>query len=100
MFDKITLLTRTMLNTKTQEHEIICACGLVSNKFNLEKASTPTSVKSAQQVYESYFCALIQPSSDTFSYDIPASLKNYQHKFKIELCSSERALLAFLLCKI
>jgi DNA polymerase alpha subunit A len=31
----LTLLTRTMLNTKTQEHEIICACGLVSNKLYL-----------------------------------------------------------------
>ncbi len=31
----LTLLTRTMLNTKTQEHEIICACGLVSTKLYL-----------------------------------------------------------------
>ena len=78
-----------MLNTKTQEHEIICACGLVSNKFYLEKATTPTTVKSSQQVYESYFCALTKPSSGTFPYDLPATLKNYQQKFKIELCSSE-----------
>lgn len=33
----LTLLTRTMLNTKTQEHEIICACGLVSTKLYLGK---------------------------------------------------------------
>lgn len=99
----LTLLTRTMLNTKTQEHEIVCACGLVSTKFSLDKSTMPSTVKaSAQspQVYESYFCALTKPSSGTFPYDLQQTIKAYQNKFKIELCGSERALLAFLLCKI
>ena len=42
----LTLLTRTMLNTKTQEPEIMSACGLISTKFYLEKVSIPTTLKS------------------------------------------------------
>ena len=102
----LTLYTRTMLNTKTQEHEIVCVCGLISSKFYLEKATMPTTIKSTivnmpnQPLYEAYFCALTKPSNAVFPYDLQALIKNYQQKFKIELCSSERALLAFLLCKI
>jgi DNA polymerase alpha subunit A len=40
----LSLSIKTMLNTKTQEHEIICACGLVSNKFYLEKAASANNV--------------------------------------------------------
>lgn len=102
----LTLYTRTMLNTKTQEHEIVCVCGLVSTKFYLEKATMPTTIKatnvqiSTPPLYESYFCALTKPSNAVFPYDLQNVIKNYQQKFKIELCGSERALLAFLLCKI
>ena len=85
----LTLLTRTMLNTKSQEHEIVCAAGLVSSKFYLDKAtasSSPGASKQQQQqpglnLYDSYFCALTKPSN-------------------AKLCGSERALLAYLLCKI
>ena len=100
----LTLLTRTMLNTKTQEHEIVSVCGLVSTKFYLEKATMPTTIKNPQiaapPLYESYFCALTKPSNAVFPYDLQTLIKNYQQKFKIELCGSERALLAYLLCKI
>ena len=102
----LTLLTRTMLNTKTQEHEIVSVCGLASNKFYLEKATMPTTIKNtnpqinAPPLYESYFCALTKPSNAVFPYDLQNLIKNYQNKFKIELCGSERALLAYLLCKI
>lgn len=96
----LTLLSRTMLNNKTHEHEIICACGLVSHKFHLDKATPASGAKTQQGLYEQYFCALTKPSNGTFPYDLQTVLKQYSSKFKIELCGSERALLAYLLCKI
>jgi DNA polymerase alpha subunit A len=96
-----------MLNTKTQEHEIVCVCGLVSTKFYLEKATMPTTIKNTQNLqitqtplYESYFCALTKPSTAVFPYDLQNVVKSYQQKFKIEICASERALLAYFLGKI
>jgi DNA polymerase alpha subunit A len=92
-----------MLNTKTQEHEIVSACGLISTKFYLEKATMPTTLKSqtpTPALYESYFCALTKPSNGVFPYDLKNMIKSMQQKFKIELCESERALLAYLLCKV
>lgn len=98
----LTLFLRTMLNTKTQEHEIVTACGLVSQKFHMEKATMPSTTKKdpSKDLYESYFCALTKPATGTFPYDLQTALKNIQDKFKIELCGSERALLAYLLVKI
>jgi len=98
----VTLLIRTMLNTKTQEHEIVNACGLVSHKFYLDKATMPTTFRNSNEkpIYESYFCALTKPTTGAFPYDLPNMLKNIQQKFRIELCGSERELLSYLLCKI
>ena len=99
----MTVLIKTMLNSKTQEHEIVCACALVSNKFYLDKATMPTTIKTQAQappLYDSYFCAITKPSSCTFPYDFQATLKTLQQKFRIEVCGSERALLAFMLCKM
>ena len=88
----LTLLTRTMLNTKSQEHEIVCAAGLVSSKQQQQQPGL--------NLYDSYFCALTKPSNAVFPYDLPNVIKSMQSKFRIELCGSERALLAYLLCKI
>lgn len=98
----LTLMTKTMLNTKTQEHEIVTACGLCSHKFYMEKATMPSTVKTSVQkpLYETYFCALTKPAAGSFPYDLQNTLKSLQEKFRIELCGSERALLAYLLCKI
>ena len=64
----LTLFLRTMLNAKTQEHEIVTACGLCSQKFYMEKATMPSTMKGANQdpsknLYESYFCALSKPTT-------------------------------------
>jgi DNA polymerase alpha subunit A len=99
----LTFLMRTTLNARTQEHEIICVCGLVTQKFGLDKgaASQSNAKQQAQsQLYDSYFCALAKPSHAVFPYDMQNTIKQMQSKFKIEMCGSERALLAFLLCKI
>ena len=98
----LSLLLKTMLNTKNQEHEIIMACGLVSNKFHLEKATNSNSNAKNQpvQMFDSYFCALTKPSGGVLPYDFEKHVKSMQHKLKIELHPSERALLAYLLCKI
>lgn len=98
----LTLIMRTTLNVKSQEHEIVCVCGLISHKFHLEKATMPTTIKGATQpaLYDSYFCALSKPTSAVFPYDLQNMLKSIQNKFRVEVCGSERAMLAFLLCKI
>lgn len=62
----LTLLLRTVLNPKTQEHEIVCAAGLVMNKFYLEKATTPSTIQKQPLLYDSYFCALSKPSQVRF----------------------------------
>ena len=59
----LTLIMRTVLNAKTQEHEIVCAAGLVSSKFYIEKATPPSSNKQQSAIYDSYFCALSKPSN-------------------------------------
>ena len=94
----LTFIIKTALNKKTQEHEIICACGLINTKFYLDKTSTLTSTSS--QLYDSYFCALSKPSNIIFPFDFNNILQNLQNKFKIEVCSTERALLGYVLCKI
>jgi DNA polymerase alpha subunit A len=101
----LTLLMKTTLNAKTQENEIVCACGLVTQKFGLDKATTVSSGFKQQQqqqgqLYDSYFCGFTKPSHAVFPYDIHNLIKQVQSRFKIELCGSERALLAFLLCKV
>lgn len=94
----LTIILRTVLNQKSKEHEIVCACGMISHKFYLEKATMPTTMKSV--LHDSYFCALTKPSHGSFPHDLQAMIKNIQGKFRVEMCGSERALLAFLLCKI
>lgn len=100
----LTLIIKTMLNTKTQEHEIVTACGLCSQKFYMEKATMPSTLKTSgdpsKNLYETYFCALTKPTTGAFPYDLQNTIKSLQDKFRIELCGSERALLAYLLCKI
>ncbi|CAF0727616.1 unnamed protein product [Brachionus calyciflorus] len=97
----LTMVIRTTLNHKTHEHEIVSVCGLISNKFYLEKPTVPSSMKTQKTlIYDSYFCAVTKPSHAIFPYDFQNVIKSNQQKFKIELCGSERALLAFLLCKI
>ena len=70
----------------------------------MTKATMPSTLKRegnpSKDLYESYFCALTKPATGTFPYDLQTALKNIQDKFKIELCGSERALLAFLLVKV
>ena len=44
------------------------ACGLCSQKFYMEKATMPSTMKGANQdpsknLYESYFCALSKPTT-------------------------------------
>ena len=100
----LTLLMRTMLNTKTQEHEIVCACGLVSQKFGLDKPTTPSTMKGGgggqPPLYDTYFCVLTRPSAVVFPYDLQNALKSMNKTFRIELCQSERGLLSYLLCKV
>jgi DNA polymerase alpha subunit A len=99
---QLTLLTRTMLNSNTQEHEVVCACGLVSNRFYLEKA-TAASTKddnSGPPMYDSYFCALTKPKGMAFPFDLKAKLQDIQKNFKIQVCDTERELLSFFLSKI
>ncbi len=61
----LTLMIKTMLNTKTQEHEIVTACGMCSQKFYMDKATMPSSVNkdASKNLYESYFCALTKPAT-------------------------------------
>lgn len=97
----LTLVLRTTLNHKTHEHEIVSACGLICQKFYIEKPTIPSSMKSQKTpIYDSYFCAVTKPSHVIFPYDFQNVVKLNQQKFRIEQCGSERALLAFLLCKI
>lgn len=58
----LTIIIRTVLNPKSQEHEIVCAAGLISSKFYLEKATMPTTLNKQSCLYDSYFCALSKPS--------------------------------------
>ena len=96
----LTLLMRTTLNPKSQEHEIVCACGLVTQKLHIEKATVPSTINKQAQFYDTYFCTVTKPHNTTFPHDFQQVTKSMQKSFKIEPHNSERALLSYLLCKI
>ncbi|KAM3836858.1 DNA polymerase alpha catalytic subunit [Vipera latastei] len=87
----ISLAMKTIQNTKTHHNEIMAATALVHHKFCLDKAPP-------EPPFQNYFCVVSKPNDCIFPYDFKEILK--QKNGKIEIATTERTLLGFLLAKI
>ncbi|ELU17443.1 hypothetical protein CAPTEDRAFT_228337 [Capitella teleta] len=84
---------RTVSNPKTHQNEIIGVSCLVHHRFPLDK-------QAPQPPYQQHFVAISKPSDCIFPYDFKDQVNLPKNKaMRIEMMSSERALLGFLLAK-
>ncbi|ETE64292.1 DNA polymerase alpha catalytic subunit, partial [Ophiophagus hannah] len=87
----MSLAMKTIQNTKTHLNEIMAATALVHHKFCLDKAPP-------EPPFQTHFCVVSKPNDSIFPYDFKEIVK--QKNGKIEICTTERILLDFLLRKI
>ncbi|XP_026530756.1 DNA polymerase alpha catalytic subunit [Notechis scutatus] len=87
----MSLAMKTIQNTKTHHNEIMAATALVHHKFCLDKAPP-------EPPFQTHFCVVSKPNDCIFPYDFKEIVK--QKNGKIEIATTERTLLGFLLAKI
>ncbi|XP_068733005.1 DNA polymerase alpha catalytic subunit-like [Montipora capricornis] len=87
----MSLSFRTMLNTKNHTHEIIAISALVHHEVSLDKAAP-------KQMFQYHFCAVSKPNDQMYPYDFKDAVRKKQ--IKMEITTSERALLGLFLAKI
>ncbi|KAM6447113.1 DNA polymerase alpha catalytic subunit isoform 2-T2 [Liasis olivaceus] len=87
----MSLAMKTIQNTKTHQNEIMTATALVHHKFCLDKAPP-------EPPFQTHFCVISKPNDCIFPYDFKEIVK--KKKGKIEIATTERTLLGFLLAKI
>jgi len=87
----MSLSFRTMLNTKTHTHEILAVSALVHHEVSPDKAAP-------KQKFQYHFCAVSKPSDQMYPYDFKDALR--KRKIKMEITTSERALLGLFMAKI
>lgn len=98
----LTLMMRTMLNTRSQEHEIVCVACQVTPRFYLEKPPSANGKGGCSAADSQKFVVLTRPAKIPFPHDLDAVVKLYRQKYRsvIETAPNERSLLAFLMSKI
>ncbi|KAL9965782.1 hypothetical protein ACROYT_G029627 [Oculina patagonica] len=87
----MSLSFRTMLNTKTHTHEILAVSALVHHEVSLDKAAP-------KQKFQYHFCAVSKPNDQMYPYDFKDAVRKKQ--IKMEITTSERALLGLFMAKI
>ncbi|XP_031555098.1 DNA polymerase alpha catalytic subunit-like [Actinia tenebrosa] len=87
----MSLSMQTLINPRTHTHEVIAISALVHQEVHLNRAAP-------KEKYQYRFCAISKPSDKLFPFDFKDVLKKRQ--IKIEVMTSERALLAFFVAKI
>jgi len=87
----MSLSFRTMLNPKTHTHEILAVSALVHHAVSLDKAAP-------KQKFQYHFCAVSKPNDQMYPYDFKDLVRKKQ--IKMEITTSERALLGLFMAKI
>ncbi|KAK2573475.1 DNA polymerase alpha catalytic subunit [Acropora cervicornis] len=82
----MSLSFRTMLNTKNHTHEILAVSALIHHEVSLDKAAP-------KQNFQYHFCGVSKPNDQMYPYD-------FKDQTKIEITTSERALLGLFMAKI
>ena len=91
----LSLSLRTALHPRTHHNEITAAACLVHRSFSLDRSAP-------KPVYQSHFCAVAPPADCVFPFDFRdhvSGKSTSQVSVKIEMMSSERALINYLLAK-
>ena len=90
------LTLRTAPNPRTDQNEITAASCLVHRSFHLDRSAP-------KPVYQSHFCAVAAPTECVLPFDFRdhmAAKSSSQASMHIEIMSSERALINFILAKL
>ncbi|XP_044179976.1 DNA polymerase alpha catalytic subunit-like isoform X2 [Acropora millepora] len=87
----MSLSFRTMLNTKNHTHEILAVSALIHHEVSLDKAAP-------KQNFQYHFCGVSKPNDQMYPYDFKDLVRKKQTK--IEITTSERALLGLFMAKI
>ena len=92
----LALTLRTAPHPRTHQNEITAAACLVHRNFHLDRSAP-------KPVFQSRFCAVSPPAECVYPFDFRdrvAGKSNNQVSMKVELMSSERALINYILAKL
>ena len=92
----LALSLRTAPHPRTHQNEITAAACLVHRAFHLDRSAP-------KPVFQSHFCAVAPPAECVFPFDFRdrvAGRSSTQVSMKVEMMSSERALINFILAKL
>jgi len=90
------LTLRTAPHPRTHQNEITAAACLVHRSFYLDRSAP-------KPVYQSHFCAVTSPTECVFPFDFRdrvSGKSSSRVSMKIEMMSSERALINYILAKL
>uniref|UniRef100_A0A8C4X2G6 DNA polymerase n=1 Tax=Eptatretus burgeri TaxID=7764 RepID=A0A8C4X2G6_EPTBU len=87
----MSLAMKTLPNQKTHQHEVISCAALLHTSFPVNRAAPKSH-------FQTHFSALAKPADFVFPFDHEAVLKS--SNMNVEVCLTERTLLAFLLAKV
>jgi len=92
----LSIALRTAPHPCTHQNEITAAACLVHRSFPLDRSAP-------KPVYQSHFCAVAAPAESVFPFDFRdrvSGKSSSQVSMKIEMVSSERALINYILAKL
>jgi len=92
----LALALRTAPHPRTHQNEITAAACLIHRSFHLDRSAP-------KPVFQSHFCAVAAPAECVFPFDFRdhvAGKLNSEVSMKIEMMSSERALINYILAKL
>jgi len=92
----LSLTLRTSPHPRTHQNEITAAACLVHRRFPLDRSAP-------KPVYQSHFCAVAPPAECVFPFDFRdrvSGKSSSQVSMKVEMVSSERALINYILAKL
>lgn len=90
---------RTAPHPKTHQNEIVAVAGLVHNSYSIDRSAP-------KPPFQSHFCAIAPPTNSIFPFDFRDRVKVLNQTVSqtqapsIELISSERGLLGYILAKL
>ncbi|GAB1605260.1 DNA polymerase alpha catalytic subunit-like [Argonauta hians] len=90
----MTLNLRTLPNSKTRENEIIAAAYLVQKSLGIDKPPPKS------EFFQEHQCIISKPADCIFPFQFREKLKKTRKDLRVEIVSSERAVLGLFLAKI
>jgi len=92
----LALTLRTAPHPRTHQNEITAAACLIHRNFHLDRSAP-------KPVFQSHFCAVAPPAECVFPFDFRdrvAGKSSSKVSMKIDIMSSERALINFIIAKL